>query len=120
MKYPFYQVDVFTNSPFEGNPLAVFMDAEGLTKKTMQKIAKEMNLSETTFILPPEKLPADNSIPIFTPEKELPFAGHPTLGTAHILRETRRVSGGNYLIKLAMKAGVITVSQKNKENLLFM
>ena len=80
MKYQFYQVDVFTNSPFGGNPLAVFMDAEGLTKKTMQKIAKEMNLSETTFILPPGKRPADFSIRIFTPKKELPFAVTPPWG----------------------------------------
>ena len=88
MKYSFYQVDVFTSTPFGGNPLAVFMDGDGLTSETMQKIANEMNLSETAFIYPPGKLPADFSIRIFTPEKELPFAGHPILGTAHILRET--------------------------------
>ena len=120
MKYLFYQVDVFSNCPLGGNPLVVFMEAEGLTSETMQKIAKEMNLSETTFILSPGKLPVGFSIRIFTPEKELSFAGHPTLGTTHILRKTGKVPSGNYLIKLAMKAGIITVIQKNKENLLFM
>ena len=120
MKYPFFQVDVFTNRPFGGNPLAVIMGAEGLTSETMQKIAKEMNLSEITFILPPGKFPADFSIRIFTPEKELSFAGHPTLGTAHILRETGKVPSSDNLMKLAMKAGIVTVTQKNKENLLFM
>ena len=120
MKYPFYQVDVFTHHPFGGNPLAVFMDAKGLSNETMQKIAKEMNLSETSFILPPGDLPADFSIRIFTPEKELPFAGHPTLGTAHVLREAGKIPSGDCLIKLAMKAGIINVTQKEKENILFM
>ncbi len=120
MKYPFYQVDVFTSSPLGGNPLAVFPDAEGLDNETMQMIAREMNLSETTFIFPHGNLPVDFSIRIFTPEKELPFAGHPTLGTAHILRETGKVPCGNYPVKLAMEAGVITVTQGEKEKLLFM
>ncbi len=120
MKYPFYQVDVFTSSPLGGNPLAVFPDAEGLDNETMQKIAREMNLSETTFVFPHGNLPVDFSIRIFTPEKELPFAGHPTLGTAHILREAGKVPSGNYPVKLAMEAGVITVTQGEKEKLLFM
>ena len=119
MKYPFYQVDVFTGSPLGGNPLAVFPDAEGLDNETMQMIAREMNLSETTFIFPHGNLPVDFSIRIFTPEKELPFAGHPTLGTAHILREAGKVPSGNYPVKLAMEAGVITVTQGEKEKLLF-
>ena len=120
MKYPFYQVDVFTDTPLGGNPLAVFLEAEDLTKETMQKIAKEMNLSETTFVLPPGDLPADYFIRIFTPLKELPFAGHPILGTAHVLRETGKISNGAHLTRLAMKAGIITITQKNTENFFFM
>jgi len=79
-----------------------------------------MNLSETTFVFHTDNKFADYSIRIFTPEKEIPFAGHPTLGTAHILRETGKVLSGDYRIKLAMKAGVITVAQGKKEDLLFM
>jgi len=120
MKRLFFQVNVFSNSPFGGNPLAVFMDVEGLTIETMQKIAKEMKHSETTFVLPPGNLPADFSFRIFSPGKELPFAGHPTLGTAHILRETGKVPDGDYPLKLATKTGIITVTQKNNKNLLFM
>jgi len=120
MNCSFYQVDVFTKIPFGGNPLAVVFDSEGLTDQNMQNIAREMNLSETTFVLPPGNLPVDFLVRIFTPEKELPFAGHPILGTAHILRETGKVLSGDYTIKLAMTAGVVTVSEMGKENLLFM
>ena len=120
MDCSFYQVDVFTKIPFGGNPLAVVFDSEGLTDQNMQNIAKEMNLSETTFVLPPGNLPVDFIIRIFTPEKELPFAGHPTLGTAHILRETGKVLSGDYTIKLAITGGIVTVNEMGKENLLFM
>jgi len=120
MNCPFYQVDVFTKIPFGGNPLAIFFDAEELTDDNMQDIAKEMNLSETTFVLPPGDLPVDFLVRIFTPEKELPFAGHPSLGTAHILRETGKVRSGNYPIKLSLKAGVVTIVQEGQDNLLFM
>ena len=120
MNCSFYQVDVFTKIPFGGNPLAVVFDTGGLTSQNMQNIAREMNLSETSFVLPPDNLPADFSVRIFTPEKELPFAGHPTIGTAHILRETGKVFSGNYKIKLAMNVGVVTVSELRRENLLFM
>jgi trans-2,3-dihydro-3-hydroxyanthranilate isomerase len=77
----FYQVDVFTDEPFAGNPLAVFLDARGLDGAQMQAIAREMNLSETTFVLPPEE-GGDAKVRIFTPGSELPFAGHPSVGTA--------------------------------------
>jgi trans-2,3-dihydro-3-hydroxyanthranilate isomerase len=121
MNYSFYQVDVFTNTPFSGNPLAVFFDVEEqLSSLAMLSIAKEMNLSETTFVLPPGEMPADFSVKIFTPEKEIPFAGHPTIGTAHILRETGRAISGDHSIKLSMKAGIITVTQGLIDNLLFM
>jgi len=120
MNYSFYQVDVFTNIPFGGNPLAVVFNSEGLTDQNMQNIAMEMNLSETSFVLPPDHLPADFLIRIFTPQKELPFAGHPVLGTAHVLRESGKVLSGDHQIKLATKAGIINIREKQKKNILFM
>lgn len=87
MKVEFKQVDVFTSSAFRGNPLAVIMDAQGLSDAQLAAIARWTNLSETTFVLPPEDAAADYRVRIFTPGGELPFAGHPTLGTAHALLE---------------------------------
>jgi len=78
---PFYQVDVFSDRPFAGNPLAIFPGADGLTAAQMQAIASEMNLSETTFVMEPEG-DGDARVRIFTPALELPFAGHPSVGTA--------------------------------------
>ena len=83
MERPFSQVDVFTDEPYFGNPVAVVMDAKGLSPEAMQRFAQWTNLSETTFILPPEAPEADYRVRIFTPSRELPFAGHPTLGTCH-------------------------------------
>ena len=82
MKRRFVQLDVFTRRPFLGNPLAVVIDAEGLTTEQMQQFAMWTNLSETTFLLPPTHPEADYLVRIFTPVGELPFAGHPTLGSA--------------------------------------
>jgi PhzF family phenazine biosynthesis protein len=82
----FKQVDVFTAKPFRGNPVAVVIDAEGLDAETMQRIARWTNLSETTFLLPSRV--ADYRLRIFTPLQELPFAGHPTLGSAHAALES--------------------------------
>lgn len=87
MSIPFKQVDVFTQVPFRGNPVAVVLDAEGLSTEQMQRIANWTNLSETTFVLPPTRPGADYRVRIFTPKTELPFAGHPTIGTAHALLE---------------------------------
>ena len=81
MPRAFKQVDVFTSEPYRGNPVAVVLDAEGLSTEQMQRFANWTNLSETTFVLPSET--ADYHVRIFTPERELPFAGHPTLGTCH-------------------------------------
>lgn len=81
----FQQVDVFTSRPFLGNPVAVVLDAAGLDDAQMQRIARWTNLSETTFVLPPTQASADYRLRIFTPRGELPFAGHPTLGSAHAL-----------------------------------
>jgi len=83
----FKQVDVFTTLPFKGNPVAVVMDASELTTEQMHLIASWTNLSETTFVLPPVNPQADYQVRIFTPTRELPFAGHPTIGTAYALLE---------------------------------
>jgi trans-2,3-dihydro-3-hydroxyanthranilate isomerase len=91
-RYSFYQVDVFTDQPFGGNPLAVFPDASGLDAAQMQRIAQEMNLSETTFVFPPEQAGADFKVRIFTPGAELPFAGHPVVGTHWTLATLGRVT----------------------------
>jgi trans-2,3-dihydro-3-hydroxyanthranilate isomerase len=88
-RFPFVQLDVFSSRPFEGNSLAVFPDGRGLSDQHMQALAREMNLSETTFILPREKAVERERgvrVRIFTVQEELPFAGHPTLGTAFCLR----------------------------------
>lgn len=86
-KLPFKQVDVFSNTAFRGNPLAVILSADTLSNEQMQTIARWTHLSETTFVLPPQHPDADYRVRIFTIEGELPFAGHPTLGTAHALLE---------------------------------
>ncbi len=83
MKRQFAQVDVFTDTPYAGNPVAVVLDGDGLGTEEMQRFANWMNLSETTFVLPPQDVAADYRVRIFTPVAELPFAGHPTLGTCH-------------------------------------
>lgn len=80
---PFKQVDVFTATPYYGNPLAVVLDGQGLTDDEMQRFARWTNLSETTFLLPPTQAGADYRVRIYTPGGELPFAGHPTLGSCH-------------------------------------
>jgi PhzF family phenazine biosynthesis protein len=84
---PFKQVDVFTRVPFKGNPLAVVLDADGLSDEQMHAVARWTNLSETTFALKPTTPEADYRVRIFSPGTEFPFAGHPTLGTAHALLE---------------------------------
>lgn len=93
--YKFVKVDVFTTVAFEGNPLAVFADARGLETDQMQRIAAELNLSETTFIFPPVDPKNTAQVRIFSPRSELPFAGHPTIGTAFVLRGD---SGQNELV----------------------
>ena len=85
MRYKYHTVDVFTETRFGGNPLAVLPQASGLSDTHMQSIAREFNYSETTFVLPPEHAMNDAKVRIFTPDREIPFAGHPNLGTAHVL-----------------------------------
>ena len=84
-KLSYHLLDVFTDRPFGGNPLAVFTDGRGISDAQMQAIARELNLSETTFVLPPLDPQTDFQVRIFTPTYELPMAGHPTVGTAFIL-----------------------------------
>jgi trans-2,3-dihydro-3-hydroxyanthranilate isomerase len=120
--YEFLQLDVFTQIPLAGNPLAVFTDARGLNDGEMQGLAREMNLSETTFILPRDaatKAREGKKVRIFTVEEELPFAGHPTLGTALCLyaSQARSNSKKSVEIILDLKAGKIPVRfTPNSEN----
>ena len=103
--YAFRIVNVFAEATLAGNPLCVFEDARGLDATTMQALALQFNLSETTFILPSEEATAH--VRIFTPTFEMPFAGHPTLGTAHVVRSLRDAGDR---VTLAMQAGVIPVT----------
>jgi trans-2,3-dihydro-3-hydroxyanthranilate isomerase len=89
--YAFHQLDVFTTTPLAGNPLAVFPDARGLAPATMQALAREMNLSETTFVLP--STTATRQVRFFTPTAEIPLAGHPTIGTWWLLAELGLLDG---------------------------
>ncbi|MFQ5443815.1 MAG: PhzF family phenazine biosynthesis protein [Nitrospinales bacterium] len=109
MDYKLYQVDVFTGQALCGNPLAVFPESSGLETETMQKIAREMNLSETTFVFPSADGEADFDVRIFTPGKEIPFGGHPTLGTAFVLRHCGLASMDQEILRLRMPVGVIPV-----------
>jgi PhzF family phenazine biosynthesis protein len=103
----FRQVDVFTRVPYQGNPLAVILDGEGLSDETMQRFADWANLSETTFVLPPTAPEADYRVRIFTPTTELPFAGHPTLGTCHAWLETGGVPRREDVIVQQCGAGLV-------------
>lgn len=105
--YPFRLVNVFAESVFGGNPLCVFENGGGLTDAEMQALALQFNLSETTFILPASEADATARVRIFTPTFEMPFAGHPTLGSAHVVRDLH--AAGNK-VALEMKAGVIPVT----------
>ena len=109
MKRRFIQVDVFGETPYRGNPLAVVVDAEGLTTAAMQKFAKWTNLSETTFLLPPTQASADYKVRIFTPTEELPFAGHPTLGSAHAWLANGGVSKSEDIVVQECGVGLVTV-----------
>jgi trans-2,3-dihydro-3-hydroxyanthranilate isomerase len=112
--YEFVQLDVFTRTPLKGNPLAIFTDARGLDDTEMQALAREMNLSETTFVFPREsqvEAQEGKRVRIFTVEEELPFAGHPTLGTALYLYGSRPAADSEHSnqITLDLKAGKIPV-----------
>ena len=117
-KFSFVQLDVFTSRPLEGNQLAVFTDARGLSDDEMQKLARETNLCETTFILPRDQAverAEGHQVRIFTVNEELPFAGHPTLGTAWYLRQH---SSANEIV-LDLKIGKIPVRFEQRDGLQF-
>src|SRR5512136_1015978 len=105
--YAYRLVNVFAEAPLAGNPLCVFEDARGLDAATMQALALQFNLSETTFILPSDRATA--RVRIFTPTFEMPFAGHPTLGTAHVVRALTQAGDA---VTLEMGAGVIPVEAR--------
>jgi PhzF family phenazine biosynthesis protein len=107
---PFKQVDVFTSRPFYGNPVAVVIGAEGLDTAAMQRIAAWTNLSETTFLLPPTQPAASYKLRIFTPRRELPFAGHPTVGSAHAALESGFCRAANGKLKQECGAGVLDLT----------
>lgn len=117
MRYAFWTVDVFTDRSFGGNPLAVFPYANGLTAEQMQLIAREFNLSETAFVLPPESPEQNFRVRIFTPARELPFAGHPTIGAAHVLAASGRVTltGESTRIVLGEGVGNVPVDIRAKD-----
>ncbi len=97
--YPFVTVDVFTDRRFGGNPLAVFPDARGLSDTEMQCLAAEFNLSETTFVLPPADPPHPARVRIFNRTAEMPFAGHPNVGTGYVLAGQGRDNDGVLLFE---------------------
>jgi PhzF family phenazine biosynthesis protein len=105
--YAFRIVNVFAEAPFAGNPLAVFEEAQGMDDETMQALALQFNLSETTFVLPSDRATA--RVRIFTPTFEMPFAGHPTLGTAHVVRTLKNTGDA---VTLEMRVGIIPVQAR--------
>jgi PhzF family phenazine biosynthesis protein len=107
MPRPFTQIDVFTTIPYTGNPVAVVLNGDGLTTEDMQRFANWTNLSETTFVLPSTDAQADYRVRIFTPALELPFAGHPTLGTCHAWLEAGGTPKGGDTIFQECAAGLI-------------
>jgi PhzF family phenazine biosynthesis protein len=119
MQRPFAQVDVFTTGPGLGNPLAVVLDARGLTTGEMRRFARWTNLSETTFVLPPGDPDADYQVRIFTPDDELPFAGHPTLGTCHAWLEAGGVPRSAGVVIQACGAGLVEIRQDPDGGLAF-
>ena len=114
MRYRYVTADVFTTQPYSGNPLAVVLDAQGLETAQMQRIAREFNYSETSFVLPP-KDPAHTAwVRIFTPDREVPFAGHPNVGTAVVLAREWGAAGrpapDSFIFEEA--AGLVRISLK--------
>ena len=114
---PFKQVDVFTAVPYCGNPLAVVLDGDGLSSDEMQQFANWTNLSETTFVVPPTDPAADYKVRIFTTDVELPFAGHPTIGTCHAWLEAGGIPNSDGFVIQECEAGLIRL--RNDDGLAF-
>jgi trans-2,3-dihydro-3-hydroxyanthranilate isomerase len=119
--YQYYLVDVFTDRAFGGNPLAVLTDARGISSETMQALAREFNLSETTFVLPPQDPQNTRQVRIFTPAAELPMAGHPTVGTAFVLARKGLVSLDKSETRIIFEEGVgdipVTITKQTNQQL---
>jgi PhzF family phenazine biosynthesis protein len=111
MQRGFRQVDVFTTTPYLGNPVAVVLDATGLSDDEMARFARWTNLSETTFLLPPDDGEADYRVRIFTPTVELPFAGHPTLGTCHAWLEAGGKPATDGTVVQQCAAGLVRIDR---------
>src|SRR5919206_1382076 len=109
MRRPFQQIDVFTNTPYLGNPVAVVLDADGLSTEDMHRFTRWTNLSEATFVLPATDPGADYRVRIFTPGRELPFAGHPTLGTCHAWLEAGGTPRRDDVIVQECGAGLVEI-----------
>jgi PhzF family phenazine biosynthesis protein len=118
MGQPFAQVDVFGSRPCSGNPVAVVLDAEGMGDEEMQRFARWTNLAETTFVLPPTRPEADYRVRIFTPVLELPFAGHPTLGTCHAWLQAGGEAAGPDEIVQECEAGLVRI-RRDEDGLAF-
>lgn len=115
----FAQVDVFTTAPLLGNPVAVVLDSDGLTTEQMQRFTAWSNLSEATFLVPPTHPDADYAVRIFTAARELPFAGHPTLGTCHAWLAAGGVPRGGDVVVQECGAGLVTVRRTDDGGLAF-
>ena len=113
-------VDVFTERPLEGNPLAVFPQADGLDASTMQRIAKELNLAETAFVFPSDRSDCAARVRIFTPTMEMTFAGHPTIGTAWVLLDEDRVRGDRENFALEEKVGVVPIRAEGSKPMIWL
>lgn len=113
-RYSFVTVDVFTNQRFGGNPLAVFPDASGMSDAEMQSLAAEFNLSETTFVLPPDDPANTARVRIFTRTTEMPFAGHPNVGTGYVLAQQGRDKNGKLLFEEL--AGLVEIEIERNES----
>ncbi len=122
-EHRFSQVDVFTDRPFGGNPLGVVFDAAGIGDAEMQSVARELNLSETTFLLPPTRPECAARVRIFTPVREIPFAGHPTIGTSWVLATERMLPRGAVRFLLEEGIGPVEVElegEPSRPNFLWM
>jgi PhzF family phenazine biosynthesis protein len=116
-RYSFAQVDVFASAPYRGNPLAVVRDADDISDAQMTQLGNWTNLSETTFLLKPSSPEADYRVRIFTPQQELPFAGHPTLGSCHVWLSAGNKPKGEHVIQ-ECKAGLVKI-KRDGERLAF-
>jgi PhzF family phenazine biosynthesis protein len=114
--FRFKQVDVFTQNTFWGNPVAVVIGANGLAADEMQRVAAWINLSETTFVLPPSSGAADYRLPIFSPRQELPFAGHPTIGSAHAVIESGFAAPRDGKLRQECLAGILDLTVEESDS----